>query len=85
MKLLGDFGRVLAFPRPVLIGMVLQFSIMPVMGWTVAALFTSNVSVRRPRSSPMDEFDVAKLSEQSRVSYRIFEFLQERESGHGGR
>lgn len=42
---LGDFGRVLAFPKPVLIGMALQFSVMPLMGWTVAALFTSNPEV----------------------------------------
>lgn len=42
---LGDFKRVLAFPRPVLIGIVLQFSVMPLMGALVARLFTSDPEV----------------------------------------
>jgi bile acid:Na+ symporter, BASS family len=42
---LGDFKRVLLFPKPVLIGMVLQFSIMPLMGKLSAILFASNPEV----------------------------------------
>lgn len=42
---LGDFGRVLAFPRPVLIGIVLQFAIMPLVGAMVAALFARDPQV----------------------------------------
>ena len=34
-----DFARVLRMPRPVLIGVALQFSVMPVLGWTFASLF----------------------------------------------
>lgn len=41
----GDFARVLAFPRPVLIGLALQFSVMPLLGRAVAAIFTSNPEV----------------------------------------
>jgi bile acid:Na+ symporter, BASS family len=42
---LGDFRRVLAFPKPVLIGMGLQFSLMPLLGRAVASIFTSNPEV----------------------------------------
>ena len=42
---LGDFRRVLAFPKPVLIGMVLQFSIMPFAGKAVALMFASDPEV----------------------------------------
>ncbi|MBM4026674.1 MAG: bile acid:sodium symporter family protein [Planctomycetes bacterium] len=35
----ADFTRVLKMPWPVFIGMVLQFSIMPLAGFTVASLF----------------------------------------------
>jgi BASS family bile acid:Na+ symporter len=42
---LGDFKRVLLFPKPVVIGMVLQFSIMPLMGKLSAILFSSNPEV----------------------------------------
>jgi bile acid:Na+ symporter, BASS family len=35
----GDFARVLAMPRAVAIGIVLQFGIMPVAGFTVARTF----------------------------------------------
>jgi BASS family bile acid:Na+ symporter len=42
---LGDFQRVLAFPRPVLIGIVLQFTIMPTVGALVAAMFASDPEV----------------------------------------
>jgi bile acid:Na+ symporter, BASS family len=35
---LGDFGRVLKIPKPVAIGMVLQFSVMPFAAWTIAGL-----------------------------------------------
>lgn len=42
---LGDFKRVLAFPRPVLIGIVLQFSIMPLVGAGVAAVFATDPEV----------------------------------------
>ena len=34
-----DFGRVLKMPRAVLIGVVCQYSIMPVMAWTFSAAF----------------------------------------------
>jgi len=36
---LADFGRVLAMPWPVLVGLVLQFSIMPCVGFTLARAF----------------------------------------------
>jgi BASS family bile acid:Na+ symporter len=36
---LADFGRVLAMPWPVLVGFVLQFSIMPCLGFTLATAF----------------------------------------------
>ena len=36
---LRDFGRVLTMPWPVFIGMVLQFSIMPAVGLTIAVAF----------------------------------------------
>lgn len=42
---LGDFQRVLSFPRPVLIGIVLQFTIMPVVGALVAAVFARDPQV----------------------------------------
>jgi BASS family bile acid:Na+ symporter len=42
---LGDFQRVLAFPRPVLIGIVLQFTIMPIIGASVAATFAGDPEV----------------------------------------
>lgn len=42
---LGDFQRVLAFPRPVLIGIVLQFTIMPIVGALVAAVFARDPEV----------------------------------------
>ncbi len=34
-----DFGRVLTMPRPVLIGMFLQFTVMPFSGWMIAGAF----------------------------------------------
>jgi BASS family bile acid:Na+ symporter len=42
---LGDFQRVLVLPKPVLIGIGLQFSIMPLVGKGVAMLFTSDPEV----------------------------------------
>ncbi len=39
MLSLADFTRVLKMPRAVIIGMVLQFSVMPLMGFTLATLF----------------------------------------------
>jgi BASS family bile acid:Na+ symporter len=36
---LADFGRVLAMPWPVLVGFVLQFSIMPCLGFALATAF----------------------------------------------
>lgn len=42
---LGDFRRVLLLPRPVLIGIALQFSIMPLLGKGLAMLFTSDPEV----------------------------------------
>lgn len=36
---LADFGRVLQMPWPVAVGMVLQFSVMPVAGFAIASLF----------------------------------------------
>jgi len=41
----GDFRRVLALPKPIFIGIVLQFSVMPLLGRGVAALFTTNPEV----------------------------------------
>jgi BASS family bile acid:Na+ symporter len=35
----ADFGRVLKMPRAVLIGMLLQFTVMPVVGVTLATVF----------------------------------------------
>jgi len=35
----GDFVRVLAMPWPVLVGMVLQFTVMPLAGFFIAPLF----------------------------------------------
>ena len=35
----GDFARVIRMPRAVLIGLGLQYTVMPLMGWTYAALF----------------------------------------------
>jgi BASS family bile acid:Na+ symporter len=34
-----DFGRVLTMPVPILIGVVLQFTIMPLVGWGIANAF----------------------------------------------
>jgi BASS family bile acid:Na+ symporter len=42
---LGDFRRVLTFPRPVLIGIVLQFTVMPLVGAFVAMVFARNPEV----------------------------------------
>jgi len=36
---LADFGRVLKMPWPVFVGMVLQFSVMPLAGFAIATLF----------------------------------------------
>lgn len=36
---LGDFARALRMPTAVLIGMALQFSVMPLLGWTIAVAF----------------------------------------------
>lgn len=36
---LGDFARVLVMPRGVLVGLVLQFAVMPVTGYALATLF----------------------------------------------
>lgn len=36
---LADFGRVLAMPWPVLVGFVLQFSVMPCLGFALATAF----------------------------------------------
>lgn len=36
---LGDFARVLRMPWPVFVGIVLQFLVMPVVGWSVASAF----------------------------------------------
>jgi BASS family bile acid:Na+ symporter len=35
----GDFVRVLRTPRPILLGFIAQFSIMPLLGWTIATTF----------------------------------------------
>ncbi len=35
----ADFGRVFKMPWPVFVGLVLQFSVMPLVGFTVASLF----------------------------------------------
>ncbi|MEQ8210549.1 MAG: bile acid:sodium symporter family protein [Lacipirellulaceae bacterium] len=32
----GDFARVLRMPRPILLGCIAQFSIMPLLGWSIA-------------------------------------------------
>jgi BASS family bile acid:Na+ symporter len=34
-----DFGRVLTMPWPILIGVVLQFTVMPLVGWGIATAF----------------------------------------------
>ena len=36
---LSDFGRALRMPQAVLVGMLLQFSVMPVLGWSIAVAF----------------------------------------------
>jgi len=36
---LADFGRIFKMPWPVLIGMILQFSVMPLVGFTLAKTF----------------------------------------------
>ncbi len=36
---LGDFARALRMPQAVLVGMVLQFSVMPLLGWGIAVSF----------------------------------------------
>ncbi len=36
---IGDFLRALRMPQAVLIGMALQFSVMPILGWAVAVSF----------------------------------------------
>ena len=35
----GDFARALRMPQAVLIGMVLQFTVMPLLGWAIAVSF----------------------------------------------
>ncbi|QEG33390.1 bile acid:sodium symporter family protein [Bythopirellula goksoeyrii] len=35
----SDFARVLIMPQPILLGFVAQFSIMPLLGWTIATTF----------------------------------------------
>ncbi len=40
-----DFGRVLTMPWPILIGVVLQFTIMPLVGWGIATLFGFDAEV----------------------------------------
>lgn len=35
----GDFARVLRTPRPILLGFLAQFSIMPLLGWAIAMAF----------------------------------------------
>lgn len=42
---LGDFRRVLVLPKPVLIGIALQFSVMPLLGKAVAMLFANDPEV----------------------------------------
>lgn len=41
----GDFKRVLAVPRPILIGIALQFTVMPVVGAAVAATLANDPEV----------------------------------------
>jgi len=36
---LNDFARVLLVPKSVAVGMLLQFSVMPIMGWILAKMF----------------------------------------------
>lgn len=35
----GDFAKVLRMPRPILLGFLAQFSIMPLLGWAIASAF----------------------------------------------
>ena len=35
----GDFARIIRIPKAALIGLGLQYTVMPLMGWTYAALF----------------------------------------------
>ena len=41
----GDFIRVLTMPWPVFIGMILQFTVMPLAGFLIATLFGSEPSL----------------------------------------
>jgi BASS family bile acid:Na+ symporter len=41
----ADFKRIMLFPKPVIIGTILQFAIMPVLGKLCAMVFTSNPEV----------------------------------------
>jgi bile acid:Na+ symporter, BASS family len=36
---IGDFARALKMPRAVLVGMALQFTVMPLVGWAIATSF----------------------------------------------
>ena len=49
-----DFGRVLKMPRAVLIGVVCQYTIMPLMAWTFAAAF--GLPSRSGRRADPDRF-----------------------------
>ena len=42
---LADFGRVLKMPWPVFIGLILQFSVMPLVGFTLAKTFGFDAEV----------------------------------------
>ena len=40
-----DFGRVLTMPWPILVGVVLQFTVMPLVGWGIATAFGFDAEV----------------------------------------
>jgi BASS family bile acid:Na+ symporter len=40
-----DFGRVLTMPWPILVGVVLQFTVMPLVGWGIATTFGFDAEV----------------------------------------
>lgn len=40
-----DFGRVVTMPWPILVGVILQFTVMPLVGWGIATLFAFDAEV----------------------------------------
>jgi BASS family bile acid:Na+ symporter len=59
---MGDFARVLSMPWPVFVGMVLQFMVMPVVGWAVATMFGFEPLIAAPSKPLVMPFTRATLS-----------------------